>query len=295
MSVLRSAAFGCAVALGAASAHAQSVTTRQIDNEPVETIVTQTPTGTVITRRPIAPAAVPAAPAYGYGAVAPQPYVTPVAPRYPAPAAAAATTEFDETVGVAPTEARTFTVRRPAAPGVSERATTRTTRVTHRARETTGSGARTVRRETRRVVARPLVLTPTQRTVVYRTVVQEQVVPATPVPPAGYPPYPAPAYQPRTVVVAPNATTGYGWTAPAAIDVDEDYVETVPAVAPVPRYTTARYAVGSVLPASVVATPLPARAAVRVPAVQPYSYATIDGRVLLVDPTTNAVVADITP
>lgn len=293
MRVLRSAAFGCALALGAASAHAQSVITRQIDNEPVETTVTQTPTGTVITRRPIAPAAAPAAPAYGYGTVAPQPYVVPVAPTYPAPAAAA-TTELDETVGVAPTEVENVAARRPAATRVSQRTTTRTTRVTHRARETTGSAARTVRRETRRVVARPLALTPTQRNVVYRTVVQQQVVPAAPVAPAGYPPYPAPAYQPRTVVVAPSATTGYGWTAPVATDLDEDYVETVPAVAPVPRYT-ARFAVGSVLPASVVVAPLPATATVRVPAVQPYSYATVDGRVLLVDPATNTVVADITP
>src|SRR5262249_57970028 len=128
-----------------------------------------------------------------------------------------------------------------------ERATPRTTRVSHRARETSGSAARTVRRETRRVVTRPLALTPTQRSVVYRTVVQQQVVPAAPVAPAGYPPYPAPAYQPRTVVVAPSATTGYGWTAPA--DMDEDYVETAPAVAPYPRYTTARYTVRSALPA----------------------------------------------
>jgi len=40
---------------------------------------------------------------------------------------------------------------------------------------------------------------------------------------------------------------------------------------------------------------VPPTAAVRVPAVQPYSYATIAGRVLLVDPATNTVVADITP
>jgi hypothetical protein len=291
MRVLRSAAFGCGVALSAVSAQAQSVTTRQIDNEPVETTVTQTPTGTVITRRPLAPAAAPA-PAYGYGAVAPQPYV--VAPTYPA---AAATTEFDETVGVAPTEVRTLTVRRPAETRVSERTTTRTTRVTHRARETTGSAGRTVQvvgRETRRV-ARPLALTPTQRSVVYRTVVQQQVVAAPPVAPAGYPPYPPPAYQPRTVVVAPSATTGYGWSAPAAVDMDEDYVETAPAVAPVPRYTTVRYGVGAVLPAGVVVTPLPATTAVRVPAVQRYSYTTLGGRVLLVDPATNTVVADVTP
>ena len=301
MRVLRCAALGCAVALTAASAHAQNVITRQIDNEPVETTVTQTPTGTVITRRPIAPAAVPAAPVatpvydYGaYGAVAPQPYVT--RPAYPAPPAVAGTTELDETVGVAPTAVRSVTVRRPAETGVSERTVTRTTRVSHRARETTGSAGSTVRRETRRithrVASRPLVLTPVQRNVVYRTVVQQQVVPAVPVAPAGYPPYPAPAYQPRTVVVAPSATTGYGYT---TADLDEDYVDTVPAAAPYPRYTAARYAVGSVLPASVVVTPLPATAAVRVPSVQPYSYATIDGRVLLVDPVTNAVVADITP
>jgi len=280
MRVLRSTALGCALALGAASAHAQSVI-RQIDNEPVETTVTQTPTGTVITRRPLAPAAVPA-PAYGYGTVAPQPYVTPVAPAYrTAPAPVATTTVVDETVGAAPSEPRV-------------RETTRTTRVTHRARQPAPrSATRTVHRELRRVAARPLVLTPTQRNVVYRTVVQQQVVPAAP---AGYPPFPAPAYRPQTVVVAPSATTGYGWSAPAvAEDLDEDYVETAPAVAPAPRYTAVRYGVGSVLPASVVVTPLPATAAVRVPAVQPYRYATVGGRVLLVDPVTNSVVADITP
>jgi len=298
MTVLRSAAFGCAVALATAGAHAQSVTSRQIDNEPVETTVTQTPAGTVITRRPVAPAAVPA-PAYGYtryGAVAPQPYVAPAA-VYPAPPAAAATTELDETVGLAPSEVRTVTVRRPAEARVSERTTPRTTRVTHRVRETTGSGSatRTVHRVTRHARVRPLVLSPAQRSVVYRTVVQQQVVPAVPVAPAGYPPFPAPAapaYQPRTVVVAPSATTGYGFTAPAT-DVDEDYVETVPAVAP--RYAAPRYAVGSVLPASVVVRPVPATVAVQVPAVEPYSYTTLDGRVLLVDPVTNTVVADITP
>ncbi len=295
MTVLRFAAFGCVLALGAASAHAQTVVTRQIDEEPVETTITNTPAGTVITRRPVAPAAVPT-PAYGIdGTVVRRPYVTPAAHVYAAPAAAAASAELDETVGVAPSEVRT-TVRRPAEARGIERSTTRTTRVTHRARETTGSvvTARTVRHATRRV-ARPLVLSPAQRTVVYRTVVQQQVVPATPVAPAGYPPFPAPAYQSPTVVVAPSATTGYGWTAPVATDVDENYVETVPAVAPYPRYTAPGYGVGSVLPASVVVTPLPATAAVRVPAVQPYSYATVDGRVLLVDPVSNTVVADITP
>jgi hypothetical protein len=146
-----------------------------------------------------------------------------------------------------------------------------------------------VRHEARRTAAQRLVLDPAQRRVVYRTIVQQQVVPAVPVAPVGYPPYPAPAYQPRTVVVAPSATTGYGWTAPAA-DLDQDYVDTAPPITPVYRTR-----VGAVLPASVVVTPLPAAATVQVPAVQPYSYATVDGRVLLVDPASNTVVADITP
>ena len=53
MRFLHSATLGIAVALGAADAHAQSVISRQIDNEPVETTVTQTPSGTVVTRRPL--------------------------------------------------------------------------------------------------------------------------------------------------------------------------------------------------------------------------------------------------
>jgi hypothetical protein len=157
----------------------------------------------------------------------------------------------------------------------------RTTRATHLARQPTSrAAARTVR---------PLLLDPAQRRVVYRTIVQQQVVPAVPVAPAGYPPFPAPAYRPRTVVVAPSVTTGYGWTAPA-VAVDQDYVDTAPPVAPLYRTR-----VGAVLPARVVVAPLPADAAVQVPAVQPYSYATVDGRVLLVDPVSNMVVADITP
>ena len=48
MKLVHSATFGVALALGAASAHAQGVVTRQIDNEPVETTVTRTPTETVV-------------------------------------------------------------------------------------------------------------------------------------------------------------------------------------------------------------------------------------------------------
>jgi hypothetical protein len=258
MTVLRSAAFGCALALGAAGAHAQSVISRQIDNEPVETIVTQTPGGTVITRRPVA--------------------VAPAVPTY-----------VDETVGAAPT-VETITVRQPAERRATARTTTRTSRVVHRARS--ARDTRTARRATRRIASQPLVLGPAQRQVVYRTIVQQQVIP---VAPSGYPPFPPPAYGPRTVVIAPSATTGYALTPPAA-DIDDVDVEQIPPAVPIyrPAYRS-RYTIGAVLPADVVLTPLPATAAMRVPSVQPYSYATVDGRVLLVDPVTNAVVADITP
>jgi hypothetical protein len=221
--VVRSATLGVAFLLAAGGAHAQSITTRQIDTDLVETTVTRTPTGTVITRRPLAPAV------NGVAAVpAPETYV-------------------DETVGAAPAPRTT-----------TRHATTRRTV--------------TVRTTTRRAAAAPLVLAPAQRRIIYRTLVQEEVVPAVPSVP-GYPPFPAPA--------APGA--GYVVATPA------DTVDEKVYAAPV------TYRVGTVLPASVAVEPLPARAAIEVPAARPYSYATVDGRVLLVDPATDTVVADITP
>ena len=134
---------------------------------------------------------------------------------------------------------------------------------------------------------RPLELAPAQRQVIYRTLVQEQIVPqAVPVVP-GYPPFPPPAA--RTVVVAPSETTGYAVSTPAEVVDDDGYAAEAPPVYAAP------YRVGAVLPASVAVTPLPASATVAVPSVRPYRYATVDGRVLLVDPVTNTVVADITP
>jgi hypothetical protein len=89
------------------------------------------------------------------------------------------------------------------------------------------------------------------------------------------------------------STTGYGYGIPPDVDylddADDVYVEQVPTVYP------ARYVVGAQLPASVVLAPVPAATALQVPAIRPYSYARVGGRLLLVDPVTNTVVADITP
>jgi hypothetical protein len=247
------ATIGVAVAIGGTGAYAQSVISRTIDAEPVETTVVQGPNGTVITRRPLA---TPAAPA-----------VAPVAPVAPLAAEedvrVGSATYMDETVGAAP----------------PRRATARTTaRVVHPAHHETHALARSETRTVHMVHrAAPIVLAPAERRVIYRTIVQQQVVPSAviPVPPPGYPPYPAPA------------TTGHAVTAPA-VDYDDVYAERVR-----PAYPVAPYTVGSVLPASVAITPVPATVAV--PAARPYSYTTIDGRVLLVDPVTYTVVADITP
>lgn len=265
MIVMRSATLGFALALGAAGAHSQSnaqtVISRQIENGLVETTVTQTPAGTVITRRPLA-------------------------------AAPASTTVVDEADGAAPID-RTTTRQITHQVARDAKRDARRDVVHHVRRATAERTATHTLHTTRRVAARPLELAPAQRQVIYRTLVQEQIVPqvqAAPIVP-GYPPFPAPAYPTRTVVVAPSATTGYGVPTPVESVDDDVYAGQA---APAPVYD-APYAVGTVLPASVAVTPLPATATVAVPAVRPYRYATLDGRVLLVDPVTNTVVADITP
>src|SRR5882724_9486276 len=56
MKALGFAALTVALASGTATVHAQTTVTRQITTEPVETIITQGPEGTVVTRRPLAQA-----------------------------------------------------------------------------------------------------------------------------------------------------------------------------------------------------------------------------------------------
>jgi len=139
------------------------------------------------------------------------------------------------------------------------------------------------------------VLAPAQRQVIYRTVVQRQVVPSVATTYPAYPTYPTyptyPAYRPSTVVVPATTGTGYAVTAPA----DDVYYDEAPplyrsaAVAPVV------YPVGARLPASVVLSPMSDELALRVPAVRSYRTVYINNRVLLVDPVTYTVVADVTP
>lgn len=274
MRVLRRATLGVALALGATGAHAQNSISRQITTEPVETTVVQGPGGTVITRRPLAAPLAPLA----------APAVRDVV-RVGADA-------YMESVHAAPVTTR-----------ATRSITTRTERVRRTTRETVGAAVtpyhvthtRSVTHTVRHVgVASPLALAPAQRRVIYRTIVQQQVIPpvaasVVPVPPPGYRPYPAPAYSERTIVAAP-ATTGYGAVGYPLDDDDDMYAEAVP-----PAVVPVRYVVGARLPSNVVLAPMPAGAVVAVPAARAYGYAMIDNRVLLVDPVSYTVVADITP
>jgi len=187
----------------------------------------------------------------------------------------------DETVGAAPAE-RSVTTRRLSSPRA-----TNTTRVVRSSSQRTTEGTRRVTRSVqrtttlRRAAAAPLALDPAQRRIVYRTLVQEQVVPG------------APLYPARPGVIP--STTGYGYGIPPDVDYLDDADDVYVEQEAVPTLYPARYVVGSQLPASVVLAPVPAATALQVPAIRPYSYARVGGRLLLVDPVTYTVVADITP
>jgi hypothetical protein len=139
----------------------------------------------------------------------------------------------------------------------------------------------TERVETRTLVpAAPPQLTPAQRTTIYRTIlprgrgrapiVHERIVTET---------IPAvPAVRERVI------------TRPAADYAYDPYTDH--AYAPGARLTD--YVVGSRVADTAALRPLPAPVIADVPAVRPYRYMVINGRLLLVDPVTSTVVADVT-
>jgi hypothetical protein len=106
---------GVAFASGITAAHAQSVISRQITTEPVETVVTQGPNGTIVTRRPLG-----AAP-FGTAPIANPlyPYPSVSGPIYPY---TANTVETVETVEQPATTTVTREVVRPSATTRRERA-----------------------------------------------------------------------------------------------------------------------------------------------------------------------------
>jgi hypothetical protein len=165
---------------------------------------------------------------------------------------------------------------------------TSVTRSTHRV--STRTSRATIRRSFAAVphilAPEPLALTPAQRRIVYRTIVLRDVLPA-PVAPVG-PVVTAPALVPAPVVTPAEAF---------AADDSPGHANTYPT----PTYPGATYAesyapayVGTQVPATARLVPLPSALAGEVPELQPYRYAVVNDRVLLVDPETDIVVADVT-
>jgi hypothetical protein len=254
------------VALGlvstAAAAQAQTYVTRQITSERVETIITQGPSGTSVTRRILSPEpgiSTYAPPPLAYPPVATealeQDYVEPAAPP-PRPRRVTTTSTTARTVGQAPARTRTATVRERARP------------------------ARTVTVTAPPAPEETLVLSPAQRRIIYRSVA--------PVP-AG-PPLVAP-----TDVYAPPVVSGYRTAYQADDDRNyaydpyhDEYRETYRA------YRWDQLVVGARIPPSVPLYAVPGPVLASIPAAAPYSYALIDNRVFLVDPATGVIVAEIT-
>lgn len=115
--------------------------------------------------------------------------------------------------------------------------------------------------ETQTIVpAQPLELSPAQRTTIYRTIV--------------------PQGRGRQPIVRERIVT--------------EPVAPVARERVVVQPTETEYVVGSRVPSTVELAPVPESLAVEVPPLRPYRYMVINNRLLLVDPATSTVVADIT-
>ena len=120
------------------------------------------------------------------------------------------------------------------------------------------------------VVREPVSLTPGERSVLYRTIVREQIVPVP--------------------VITERIVPSSGEPATAPIVAGPQPIEPITTGRAV---TAAAYTVGAQLPANVPLFAIPESAALQVPVVRRYSYAFINDRVLLVEPLTGIVVAEL--
>jgi hypothetical protein len=255
-----------AVALASSGANAQSVISRSVTVEPVETTVTQTPNGTVVTRRPVAqPPIVQTGPA--------------IVERDPRSIDSVTTREVVERAAV--TEAMR-PVRRTTTRQTSSRSTVR-----RDARPAPSQAARQVARRTTTTArtAPRLALDPRERHIVYQTIVERQVVPGQQVvvtsPVVAQPPLLQ--RQPPLLQRQPSLVQRQVALRPPIVAADE----TMGVAEPV-------YTVGSVLPPNVPLYAMPQNVALGVPAAQSYSYAYLGGHAFLVDPASGTIVADVT-
>lgn len=305
---IRHAAVALALSAAAGAANAQTVITREVTNEPVETIIERGPNGTVITRRPL-------------DTTSPRPSVT-----LPAGAAtetvetvetARVPTTVRETTGSATTLRGTSDVvapRRAIAPPAAQKqrsvrkaAPAIRNAPTRAVRSTTGTApTRTVVRTAPVADVAPApILTTAQRSTIYRTIVEERVVPRTVVTERSVLPFP---FGPPPVVVDPalreEAVTERVVTTPPIV---RERIEPAPRVietvgsAPAPAVTqrvvttpaSVDLMVGSRVPTTVPLYALPHGVGLQIPAVRSYRYAIVDDRVFLVDPATGLIVEEL--
>jgi hypothetical protein len=154
------AASSLALAFAPAVADAQTVISRSISAAPVETTVTQTPTGTVVTRRPVQGEVIAAQP------------VMPAAPVIaPAPAMVEAVPNTVDAITtrevVRSAEAREFVTKPVAARRHVSHARSR-----HKATRKTAHATRQER------ITRSVSLSPRERHIVYQTIVERTVMPS---------------------------------------------------------------------------------------------------------------------
>jgi hypothetical protein len=272
------AAVALALVAGAGAANAQTVITREITTEPVETIIERGPTGTVITRRPL-------------GTV-PRSSVTDTVVSEPVETI----TRSRETVGsVTRFEPDDVETRRVAPPprAAAPRRTVKAKAQTRRAAEPVRAPTRavsTVRTTTGIAPAETVVaLSPAQRSMIYRTILEERVVPRTTVVtrPLLPPPFGAPfAPATREVVTEPVITRP---SAGVVVDPIETEGVVTRRVVPAPREVV----VGARVPATVPLYALPETVVRQVPVTRSYQYAVVDDRVFLVDPETSLITAEL--
>jgi hypothetical protein len=261
------------LALASAGANAQSVISRSVTVEPVETTVTQTPNGTVVTRRPLEGQPLE-------GQVAPPLAQPPIVQTGPAMVESDPRSIDSVTTRAVVERAAVTEAMRPARRTVTRQTASHATARRDVQRRATPATQRVVRRTTTATRAAPrLALNPRERHIIYQTIVERQVLPGRQVVIA---PPPVVA-QPPLVQRQPPLVQRQVALRPPIVAADESASMTEPV-----------YTVGSVLPPNVPLYAMPQNVALGVPAAQAYSYAYLGGRAYLVDPATGTIVEDVT-
>src|SRR5262245_51142717 len=301
---IRHAAVALALAAGAGAANAQTVITREITDEPVETIVERGPSGTVITRRPLETTrprvTLPAGPA----AEAVETIETVNRPRETTGSATtirSVDTAAPRRAAVQAARPAVLKQKRVRASAPARIAPPRSATIRSTVRTTAGSAAPGV-------VAAPSpgpVLTTAQRTTLYRTIVEARAVPRPVVtersvvpfpfgPPVVVRPAPSEEVITERVITSPAPVVGEPIEAVPAPRVIET-VGAAPAVTQrvVTTPASVEFVVGSRLPTTVPIYALPPSVSVQIPAVRAYRYAVVDDRVFLVDPVSGLIVDEL--